>query len=54
MLDFYAGYRRAIGPVVLDVRANYYHLPNAVIPSTSIGTNIDYWEIQARSGLDHQ
>jgi uncharacterized protein (TIGR02001 family) len=47
-LDFYTGYRRAIGPVLFEVRANYYHLPNAVIPLTSIGTNIDYWEIQAR------
>jgi uncharacterized protein (TIGR02001 family) len=48
VLDFHAGYRRLIGPVLFDVRANYYHFPNSVIPTTSIGTNIDYWEIQTR------
>ena len=48
VLDFHAGYRRLIGPVLFEVRANYYHFPNSVIPTTSIGTNIDYWEIQTR------
>jgi uncharacterized protein (TIGR02001 family) len=48
VLDFYAGYRRPSGPILFEVRANYYHFPNSVIPTTSIGTNIDYWEIQAR------
>jgi uncharacterized protein (TIGR02001 family) len=48
VLDFYTGYRRAIGPFQIDVRANYYHFPNSVIPLTSISTSIDYWEVQAR------
>ena len=48
VLDFYTGYRRAIGPLLIDVRANYYHFPNSVIPLTSISSSFDYWEIQAR------
>jgi uncharacterized protein (TIGR02001 family) len=48
VLDFYTGYRRAIGPFLIDVRANYYHFPNSVIPLTSISTSIDYWEVQVR------
>jgi uncharacterized protein (TIGR02001 family) len=48
VLDFYTGYRRAIGPFLIDVRANYYHFPNSVIPLTSISSSFDYWEIQAR------
>jgi uncharacterized protein (TIGR02001 family) len=48
VLDFHAGIRRPIGPILFEVRANYYHFPHAVIPTTSIGTSIDYWEIQAR------
>jgi hypothetical protein len=48
VLDFYAGYRRLIGPVLFEVRANYYHFPNSTIPFTSIRSSFDYWEIQTR------
>jgi uncharacterized protein (TIGR02001 family) len=47
-LDFYAGYRRPVGPFVFEVRANYYHFPNSTIPFTSISSSFDYWEIQTR------
>jgi uncharacterized protein (TIGR02001 family) len=44
LLDFYAGLRPVLGPVVLDFRLTYYHFPNSVTPGTNIPAKYDFWQ----------
>jgi len=48
LLDFYAGLRPVLGPVVLDMRVTYYHFPNSVTPGTNIPQKYDYWQGHVR------
>lgn len=48
VLDFYAGHRMPLGPVLLENRVNYYHFPDSVVPNTNTPGKFDYWEIQTR------
>jgi uncharacterized protein (TIGR02001 family) len=44
LVDFYAGFRPVVGPIVLDFRMTYYHFPNSVTPGTNIPANYDFWQ----------
>jgi uncharacterized protein (TIGR02001 family) len=48
LLDFHAGLRPVLGPVVLDLRLTYYHFPNSVTPGTNIPAKYDFWQLHAR------
>lgn len=48
VLDFHAGLRQPIGPILFEARVNYYHFPDSYLPTTNIRRNFDYWEIQTR------
>jgi uncharacterized protein (TIGR02001 family) len=48
LVDFYAGVRPVIGPVVVDARMTYYYFPNSVTPGTNIPAKFDYWQAHLR------
>ena len=48
LMDFHAGLRPVLGPVVLDLRLTYYHFPNSVTPGTNIPAKFDYWQAHVR------
>ena len=44
LLDFHAGVRPVVGPLVLDFRVTYYHFPGSVTPGTNIPAKYDFWQ----------